>query len=117
MAQRTTASPDFHQTVQLEMSRRGWGMRTLAKKLAGEQATHEQIEVERRVVRRWLSKGAMPSQANRRRVAVALDLPEQMFDADEEEDSLSAFLQREIGRAAEKATRAWEERHREKALA
>lgn len=74
------------------MSRRGWGFRTLAKALAGEGATHDQIETQRRAVRRWLGQTkASPSQANRRRVAVALGLDEHAFDDDEEDDdSLSA---------------------------
>lgn len=105
MAQRTAARPDFHSTVKLVMSKRDWGARSLAKQLAGDEASHEQIEVERRSVRRWL-KGAQPSQVNRRRVAVALGLPEDMFDEEDEEDSLSSFLQREVGLA----TRKWEQR-------
>lgn len=105
--------PAFHSTVKLEMSQRGWGIRTLAKALAGRAATHEQVEIERRAVRRWL-KGSMPSQANRRRVAVALGLREETFDDAEEEDSLSAFLQREVGRAAERAQRRWEQRQRDR---
>lgn len=105
--------PDFHQTVELEMSRRGWGARTLARALAGEGASHERIETERKVVRRWLG-GAQPSPANKSRVAVALGLPEDTFDDAEEEDSLAAFLQREVGRAAQRATRQWEQRQRER---
>lgn len=109
----TATKPDFHTTVKLEMSRRGWGVRTVARALAGSEATHEQVEIERRSVRRWL-KGARPSQVNRRRVAVALGLPEDTFDDADEEDSLSAFLQREVGRAAERAQRQWEQRQRER---
>lgn len=107
---RTNARPDFHTTVELEMSRRDWGSRTLAKALAGQGASHEQIEVERRAVRRWLG-GAQPSPTNRRRVAVALGLPEQTFDAaEDEESSLSAYLLREVGRATARATRQWEQK-------
>lgn len=112
MAQKAVSRPDFHSTVVLEMRRRGWGIRTLAKALAGRGATHEQIEVERRSVRRWL-QGSLPSQANRRRVAVALDLPQEIFDDDsEEEDSLSAILQQEVERATLRATRRWEQLQR-----
>lgn len=111
----TQARPDFHTTVQLEMSRRGWGLRTLARTLAGDDATHEQVEVERRAVRRWLTKGANPSQANRRRVAAALGLPEQMFDdADDEEESLSAILHREVELATQRGLRLWEQKQRER---
>lgn len=115
MANKTASRPDFHSTVELELRRRDWGIRTLAKRLAGDGATHEQIEVERKAVRRWL-KGAVPSQANRRRVAVALDLPQELFDDDaEEEDSLSSILQREVELATARATRRWEQLQRDRA--
>jgi transcriptional regulator with XRE-family HTH domain len=82
------------------MSRQGMKVRTLARRLAGGQsATIERVEVERRAVRRWLN-GAKPSQVNRRRVAVALGLPEDTFDDEDEEDDLPSFLAKEAGRTA-----------------
>lgn len=78
----------FAKTLTAEMKSQGVSIRGLARKLAGPEATHSQLEIQRRNLNRWIHEGIKPSPGNRAAVAVALGVSKETFaDEDDEEDS------------------------------
>lgn len=80
---RANGNGQFGHEVRAELKSRGWGVRTLARKM-----NPDHPEIARRSLNRWLTlkSPTTPNQANRAAVAVALGLPEDHFSGDEDED-------------------------------
>lgn len=66
---RTLAETPLAEWLQAELDERGWGVRTLARHIAGGDP-----EVPRRMLNRILFEGSNPSEANRELIAEALDI-------------------------------------------
>lgn len=77
---RTTTTTTYGNWLRGQLDERGWGVRTLARRM-----NSDQPEIARRALNRYLYEGAQPSQANREAIGAALDIsPDEMPDDDEE---------------------------------
>lgn len=79
--------PSFQTKLAAELGERGMGYRTLAKLL-----DPENVETQRRTIRRWMKGVQAPTRASRDAVTDALGLERGVLDPDDEEDSLVRVL-------------------------
>ena len=75
---RTRATTPLADWLTAELAERGWGIRTLARKM-----NPEEPEIARRALNRYLFEGSNPTEVNREAIAAALDVdPSEVPSAD-----------------------------------